>query len=128
MLLFTVYMLAGEKHKGTFLAPVGIGLALFLGELLATKYTGGSLNPARALGPDAVTGQFEGYCWLYYIAPYLATLFTTAFYKSLVWLKYGTIVPDMDADDGHGQKQVIRDVYGNAIGSIEMMPEEGEQR
>lgn len=34
------YRLAGEKHKGTFLAPVGIGLSLFLGELLATKYTG----------------------------------------------------------------------------------------
>jgi aquaporin related protein len=26
-------MLAAEKHKGTFLAPVGIGLALFITEL-----------------------------------------------------------------------------------------------
>ncbi|PWN30037.1 aquaporin-like protein [Jaminaea rosea] len=124
MLLFTVYMLAGEKHKGTFLAPIGIGLALFLAELLATKYTGGSLNPARSLGPDVASGTFDNFAWIYYIAPYTATLFTTAFYKTLVWLKYGTIVPDMDAGDGHGQKQVIRDVYGNAIGSIETMPED----
>lgn len=50
MLMFAIYMLAGEKHKATFLAPVGIGLALFLCELFATGLTGGSLNPARTLG------------------------------------------------------------------------------
>jgi aquaporin related protein len=52
MLMFAIYMLAGEKHKATFLAPVGIGLALFLCELFATGLTGGSLNPARTLGKN----------------------------------------------------------------------------
>lgn len=33
MLVFTICMLAAEKHKGTFLAPIGIGLALFICEL-----------------------------------------------------------------------------------------------
>lgn len=33
MLVFTVFMLAAEKHKSTFLAPIGIGLALFVAEL-----------------------------------------------------------------------------------------------
>ena len=33
MLVFTIFMLAAEKHKGTFLAPIGIGLALFIAEL-----------------------------------------------------------------------------------------------
>lgn len=33
MLLITIFMLAAEKHKGTFLAPIGIGLALFVAEL-----------------------------------------------------------------------------------------------
>ncbi|TKA59493.1 hypothetical protein B0A49_08921, partial [Cryomyces minteri] len=32
-LVFTIIMLAAEKHKGTFIAPVGIGLALFVAEL-----------------------------------------------------------------------------------------------
>ena len=32
-LIFTIFMLAAEKHKGTFLAPVGIGLSLFIAEL-----------------------------------------------------------------------------------------------
>lgn len=121
MLLFTVYMLAGEKHKATFLAPVGIGLALFLGEMLATKYTGGSLNPARSLGPDVVLRKFDGFAWIYYIAPYLATLFTTAFYKGLVWANYWTIVPDMDADANAEKKQVIRDIYGNTIGALDLV-------
>lgn len=52
MLVFTIFMLAGEKHKGTYLAPVGIGLALFIAELAGVFYTGGSLNPARSfVGP-----------------------------------------------------------------------------
>lgn len=36
-LIFCIFMLAAEKHKATFLAPVGIGLALFIAEL-AGKY------------------------------------------------------------------------------------------
>jgi len=32
-LVFTVLMLAAEKSKATFIAPVGIGLALFVAEL-----------------------------------------------------------------------------------------------
>jgi aquaporin rerated protein, other eukaryote len=34
MLVFTIFMLAAEKHKATFIAPVGIGLALFIAELM----------------------------------------------------------------------------------------------
>jgi glycerol uptake facilitator-like aquaporin len=32
-LIFCIFMLAAEKHKATFLAPIGIGLALFIAEL-----------------------------------------------------------------------------------------------
>lgn len=40
-LVFTVLMLAAEKSKATFIAPVGIGLALFVSEL-GCKYSKGS--------------------------------------------------------------------------------------
>lgn len=33
MLVFTIFMLAAEKSKATFVAPVGIGLSLFIAEL-----------------------------------------------------------------------------------------------
>lgn len=36
-LVFTIFMLAAEKHRGTFIAPIGIGLALFIAELTGTR-------------------------------------------------------------------------------------------
>ena len=36
-LCFTIFMLAAEKHAGNFIAPVGIGLALFIAELVGMK-------------------------------------------------------------------------------------------
>lgn len=73
--MLAILLLAAEKHKATFIAPIGIGLALFVrhalphptlsdlqvAELLGVYYTGGSLNPARSFGPSAVLGTFEGY-------------------------------------------------------------------
>jgi len=64
-LVFTIFMLAKEKHKATFIAPVGIGLALFIAEMVGVFYTGGSLNPARSFGPCAVTGIFDQEHWIY---------------------------------------------------------------
>lgn len=37
LLVFTIFMLAAEKHTGNFIAPVGIGLALFIAELVGTS-------------------------------------------------------------------------------------------
>src|ERR1700748_2771195 len=61
-LVFVIFMLAAEKHKATYLAPVGIGLALFVAEMCGVYYTGGSLNPARSFGPAVLTG-FRGSHW-----------------------------------------------------------------
>jgi aquaporin related protein len=33
-LIFTIMMLAVEKHRASFVAPLGIGIALFLGHLI----------------------------------------------------------------------------------------------
>ena len=37
-LVFTIFMLAAEKHKATFIAPVGIGLSLFVAELTGKEF------------------------------------------------------------------------------------------
>lgn len=65
-LVFTIFMLAAEKHAGTFIAPIGIGLSLFIAELMGVYYTGGSLNPARSFGPCVVEREFAGYHWIYW--------------------------------------------------------------
>ena len=80
-LVFTIIMLAKEKHRATFIAPVGIGFALFLGELIGVYFTGGSLNPARSLGPAAVARNFSSDDWIYWIGPGLGSLLAVAFYK-----------------------------------------------
>ena len=40
-LTFAIFMLAKEKHRATFMAPIGIGLTLFVAELVGVYYTGG---------------------------------------------------------------------------------------
>ncbi|KAF2246518.1 aquaporin-like protein [Trematosphaeria pertusa] len=98
-LVFTIFMLAKEKHKATFIAPVGIGLALFIAELVGVYYTGGSLNPARSFGPCVVTGVFDQEHWIYWVGPGLGAILAVAFYKFIKILKYEMTNPDQDADD-----------------------------
>jgi aquaporin related protein len=91
-------MLAAEKHKGTFLAPIGIGLALFVAELAAVFFTGGSLNPARSFGPDAILRTFDGYHWIYWVGPALGAFLAVIFYRFIKMLEYETANPGADAD------------------------------
>lgn len=67
-LVFTIFMLAAEKHEANFIAPIGIGLALFIAQMFGTYYTGSSLNPARTLGPAVVVHQFASYHWIYWVS------------------------------------------------------------
>ncbi|KAI7361258.1 aquaporin-like protein [Hortaea werneckii] len=99
MLIFTILMLAAEKHKGTFLAPIGIGLALFIAELAGVFFTGGSLNPARSFGPCVVLHSFPGYHWLYWVGPILGALLAVAFYRLVKILEYETANPRQDFND-----------------------------
>jgi aquaporin rerated protein, other eukaryote len=97
-LIFTIFMLAAEKHKANFVAPIGIGLALFIAELAGVFFTGGSLNPARSFGPDAVLGDFEVYHWIYWIGPFLGSILAVGFYWLVKGLEYETANPDPTAD------------------------------
>lgn len=66
-LVFAIFMLAKEKHRATYLAPIGIGIAMFVAELVGVYYTGGSLNPARSFGPCVVTGIWDKEHWIYWV-------------------------------------------------------------
>ncbi|OMP84308.1 Aquaporin-1 [Diplodia seriata] len=99
LLVFTVFMLAAEKHKSTFLAPIGIGLALFVAELPGVYFTGGSLNPARSFGPDVVLGHFDGYHWIYWVGPGLGSIMAVVMYRLIKSLEYETANPGQDFDE-----------------------------
>ncbi|KAF2820223.1 aquaporin-like protein [Ophiobolus disseminans] len=98
-LVFTIFMLAKEKHKATFIAPVGIGLALFIAELVGVYYTGGSLNPARSFGPCVVTGIFDQEHWIYWAGPGIGAILAVLFYKFIKILEYEVANPGQDDDD-----------------------------
>ncbi|CAK4034432.1 aquaporin-2-like [Lecanosticta acicola] len=103
-LVFTIFMLAAEKHRGTFIAPVGIGLALFVAELVGVYFTGGSLNPARSFGPAVVNHNFHGYHWIYWVGPLLGAIVASGFYKFIKILEYETVNPDQDTDKSKDER------------------------
>lgn len=100
-LVFTIFMLAAEKHRATYLAPMGIGLALFVAEMAGVRYTGGkhlltsptngdesltsdnsgSLNPARSFAPCVALTSFPTYHWIYWVGPLLGSLLAVFFYR-----------------------------------------------
>ncbi|KAK8016420.1 aquaporin-like protein [Apiospora rasikravindrae] len=98
--VFAIFMLAAEKHRATYVAPVGIGLAVFICVMMGAYYTGAGLNPARSFGPCVVTGQFPSYHWIYWAGPFLGSCLATAFYLLVRKLEYWTVNPHADAESG----------------------------
>ncbi|KAF2432588.1 aquaporin-like protein [Tothia fuscella] len=100
LLIFIVIMLAAEKSKATFIAPIGIGLALFVAELAGVNYTGGSLNPARSLGPAVAGGGFPGYHWIYWLGPLLGAVISAGYYRFVKFFNYEEANPGQDSSGG----------------------------
>jgi hypothetical protein len=99
LLVFTIFMLAAEKHKATFLAPIGIGLSLFVAEMVGVFFTGGSLNPTRSFGPCVVTREFPSYHYIYWFGPIMGTLLAFGVYRIVKIVEYETVNPGQDFDD-----------------------------
>jgi aquaporin rerated protein, other eukaryote len=109
-LLTTIMMLAGEKHAATFMAPIGIGLSLFIAELSGVRFTGGSLNPARSFGPALVLMKFPAEHWIYWAGPAVGAVLAAGLYKFLKILDYERANPGQDAagrDDGDGRIRLL---------------------
>jgi len=96
-LVFAIFMLAKEKHRATYLAPIGIGIALFVAELVGVYYTGGSLNPARSFGPCVVTGIWDKEHWIYWLGPAVGAIAAVGFYRFIKALEYEMANPGQDS-------------------------------
>jgi aquaporin related protein len=100
LLIFIVLMLAAEKSKDTYLAPLVIGLALFVAELAGVYYTGGSLNPTRSFGPAAAGGGFVGYHWIYWLGPTLGAFVSAGYFRFVKYFDYEEANPGQDSSGG----------------------------
>ncbi|KAG9245947.1 aquaporin-like protein [Calycina marina] len=91
LLVFTIFMLAAERHESTAIAPIGIGVALFIVHLVGVFWTGAAVNPPRALAPAIVTRTFVAYHWIYYVGPIAGGLLAVILYKLIKALEYETV-------------------------------------
>jgi MIP family channel proteins len=83
ILVFVVLSVATDDRAPAGVAPLAVGFALACGVLIAGPVTGGSLNPARTLGPMIVAGQFTA-PWVYILAPIIGGVLATVLYDRFV--------------------------------------------
>jgi MIP family channel proteins len=68
ILVFVVMAVATDQRAPAAFAPIAVGFALAVGVFIAGPVTGGSVNPARSLGPMIVAGDLSS-VWLYILGP-----------------------------------------------------------
>jgi MIP family channel proteins len=83
ILVFVVLSVATDDRAPAGVAPLAVGFALACGVLIAGPVTGGSLNPARTLGPMIVAGQFSA-LWVYILAPVIGGVLAAVLYDRFV--------------------------------------------
>ncbi|MFC1913912.1 MIP family channel protein [Chloroflexota bacterium] len=67
-LVFVVFATAVDSKGSKNLAPLAIGMTIFVGHLVAIPFTGTSMNPARSFGP-AVIANFWSHHWIFWLGP-----------------------------------------------------------
>ncbi|POW14485.1 hypothetical protein PSTT_02981 [Puccinia striiformis] len=110
-LVLSVLFLAVEKHKATFLAPIGIGITLFAGHLFALVYTGAGMNTARSFGPAVVSG-FPSEHWIYWVGPTLGSLFAVGIYAFMKLFRYWKFSEAQDTDISSRSPELFSQLAG----------------
>jgi MIP family channel proteins len=83
VLVFVIISVATDERAPAGVAPLAVGFALACGVLIAGPITGGSLNPARTLGPMIVAGQFSA-VWVYIVGPIVGAVLAAVVYDRFV--------------------------------------------
>nr|QKE23185.1 aquaporin 14 [Coilia nasus] len=73
-LVFTIFSVEDQRRReGAEPGNLAIGFSLSAGIFTAGRLSGGSMNPARTLGPAIITGIWEHH-WVYWIGPVLGAV------------------------------------------------------
>jgi MIP family channel proteins len=87
LLVLTIVAVAVDPRVDRALAPLAIGAALGLGAFVFAPLTGAALNPARAIGPALVSGEWGPagqFILVYLVAPLLAAVVAAIGYMNLL--------------------------------------------
>jgi MIP family channel proteins len=79
ILVFVVMAVATDERAPAAIAPIAVGFALAVGVFIAGPVTGGSVNPARSLGPMLVAGDLTS-VWLYILGPIIGGVLGAVLY------------------------------------------------
>jgi aquaporin NIP len=81
-LALVIIGVATDRRTSPASAGLAIGLAVAVGALVAGPLTGGSMNPARSLGPALAAGDL-GHLWLYVTAPPVGAVAAMMLFEAL---------------------------------------------
>jgi len=81
-LMVTVMATAVHERSPGGASQAGLAIGLWVGAaiFLSLPVSGGSLNPARTLGPDIVAGQFPSW-WIYVVGPVAGAVLGAALWE-----------------------------------------------
>ncbi|KAI9359977.1 aquaporin-like protein [Zopfochytrium polystomum] len=96
-LVLVVLFIAVDKHRATFIAPLVIGLYVFIAHLISIPYTNTSINPARSFGASVVSGTWNDH-WIFWVAPMTGAAVAGLIHRFFKALDYDSLNPGQDAD------------------------------
>lgn len=82
LLMLVIMAIATDSRSAKAAAGTAIGFTLTVGILIAGPLTGGALNPARALGPMIIAGEFNSF-WAYIVGPIVGAILAAIIYVVL---------------------------------------------
>lgn len=83
LLMFVIVSVATDRRVSSTVPGLAIGLTVVLCVLIGGPVTGGSMNPARSLGPALfVPGALTSY-WVYVVGPCLGAIIAAALYEQI---------------------------------------------
>jgi MIP family channel proteins len=81
-LMFVVVAVATDDRVATGFAGLAVGLVVGFDILVGGFLTGGSMNPARSLGPAVASGEWTAH-WIYWLAPIAGMVAAAWTYEAL---------------------------------------------
>ncbi|KAH6771562.1 NOD26-like intrinsic protein 4 [Perilla frutescens var. hirtella] len=73
LLMFVISGVATDNRAIGEMAGIAIGMTLLIGVLIAGPISGGSMNPARTIGPALILHKYTA-LWVYIVGPILGTV------------------------------------------------------
>jgi MIP family channel proteins len=97
LLAFVIAACATDERVPDAAGGLAIGLAVTIGAIFAGPLTGGSMNPARTLGPAIASGTWTQ-AWIYLVGPAIGSLGAMTAYQAGAGADYGNVL-DTDTPD-----------------------------